>query len=220
MTTKHHDARDLPLQQRIDYLMIVASMAGADVVLDQAEMDQLKNLCGELGLPEKETEKILTASHRPTASIERHLEGLKGSPLRFTLLSDCISLAYADDVYGKDEQHEVHELARALDVSTEQLAAIEKFVEAAHKAASGHDGDHHKIGKTIAQDLAAVGVPIGAVAAVSAVGLEMAGVSTGLAALGMGLGIATGFGAVLGIGIGSYMGVKWLKKKLSGPEHG
>jgi hypothetical protein len=99
-------------------------------------------------------------------------------------------------------------------VTNEQLAAIEEFVKATHDALTGKEGDHHKKGRAIAEKLAGVGIPIGAVAAVSAVGLEMAGVSTGLAALGMGLGVATGFGAVLGIGVGSYMGVKWLRGKL------
>jgi uncharacterized tellurite resistance protein B-like protein len=212
--TQKHEARGLPLNERVDYLMIVASMAGADVMLDQHELDRLRELCAELDLPEKETEDILTASHRPTATIERHIETLKGSDLRFKLLSDCISLAYADDDYGAEEKHEVDGLAVSLGVSAEQLTAIEELVKATHAAAMGHEGDHHKKGAAIAEKLAGVGVPIGAVAAVSAVGLEMAGVSTGLAALGMGLGVATGFGAVLGIGVGSYMGVKWLRGKL------
>lgn len=215
MTTKPHEARSLPLGERIDYLMTVASMAGADVVLDPAEMDRLKGLCSELGLPDEETKKILMAAHRPTASVERHLEGLKESPLRFTLLSDCLTLAYADGIYEKHERHEIHELARALGVDDEQLTAIEGFVKAAHDAASDKAGDHQSTGKAIAEKLAAVGVPIGAVAAVSAIGLEMAGVTSGLAAFGMGLGIATGFGAVLGLGIGSYMGVKWLRERVT-----
>jgi uncharacterized tellurite resistance protein B-like protein len=214
MTKKQHDARDLPLTERVDYLMVVASMAGADVVIDQAEKDRLRELCGELGLPERETAAVLSACQRPTASIERHIDGLKSSPLRFTLLSDCVSLAYADGDYGKDERREVESLARALGVSGEQLAPIEELVRATHAAATGGADDHHKAGLAIAEKLAAVGVPIGAVAAISAVGLEMAGVSTGVAALGVGLGIATGFGAVLGIGVGSYMGVRWLKGKL------
>ena len=67
--TQKHEARDLPLNERVDYLMIVASMAGADVMLDQHELDRLRELCAELGLPEKETEDVLTASHRPTATI-------------------------------------------------------------------------------------------------------------------------------------------------------
>ena len=103
---------------------------------------------------------------------------------------------------------------RAELLPADKVTAIEELVKATHDAAMGKDGDHHKKGTAIAEKLAGVGVPIGAVAAVSAVGLEMAGVSTGLAALGMGLGVATGFGAVLGIGVGSYMGVKWLRGKL------
>lgn len=213
--TQKHEAHDLPLNERVDYMMIVASMAGADVMLDQHELDRLRELCDELELPQKETEEILAASHRPTASIERHLDALKSSALRFKLLSDCVSLAYADDDYGKEEKSEVDALAKSLDVTAEQLTAIEELVKATHDAVMGKHGDHHTRGAALAEKLAGVGVPIGVVAAMSAVGAEMAGVSTGLAALGVGLGVATGFGAVLGIGVGSYMGVKWLKGKIT-----
>jgi uncharacterized tellurite resistance protein B-like protein len=217
MTEKAHEALALPLSERVHYLMIVASMAGADVVLETAETARLESLCKELGLPEQETRDIIATAHRPTAMIERHLEELGTSALRFALLSDCISLAFADDDYGKDEQREVHALAKSLGVSDEQLSALEEYVRSARAAASGTDGDHHrKAGVAIAEKLAAVGVPVGVVAAVSALGLEMAGVSTGLAAFGMGLGVATGFGAAIGLGVGTYMGVRWLKGKLGG----
>ena len=217
MSSKPHEARSLPLSERVDYLMIVASMAGVDVVLEPTETKRLRELCGELDLPEEETKAILMASHRPTATIERHLEGLRGSPLRFVLLSDCVSLAFADGEYGKDEQHEVKALATALEVTSEQLDAIEECVRAVRAAAEAKgEVDHQKAGAVLAARLASVGIPVGVVAGVSAFSLEMAGVSSGLAALGMGLGIATGFGAAIGLGVGTYVGVRWLKGKLGG----
>jgi uncharacterized tellurite resistance protein B-like protein len=215
MTEKQHEALGLPLSERVDYLIIVASMAGADVQLKQSETDKLKALCHQLGLPDEELKKVLTASQSATASVERHLEGLKASPLRFSLLSDCVSLAYADGKYEKTEKAEIRALAGQLGVAEEQVVAIEELVATCRQAAEGGPAST-QAGEEIGAKLARVGVPVGVMAAVSAVGLEMTGAATGLAALGAGLGVATGFGAVFGLGVGTYMGVRWLQKRLHG----
>jgi uncharacterized tellurite resistance protein B-like protein len=216
---KPHEALSVPLAERVDYLMIIASMAGADVVLKAEEIDKLRQLCGELQIPEKDTTRVLAAAHSPTAKVERHLEALVASPLRFTLLSDCLALAYADGDYSKGERKEIHALARALRIDDAQVKALEEAGAALRKAADvEHGPEHHAHVQNLAQRLAAVGIPVGVVAGLSAVGLANAGVSTGATALLMGLGIASGFGAVLGLGVGTVMGVKWLHDKLAGNE--
>ncbi|HEX7667980.1 MAG TPA: TerB family tellurite resistance protein, partial [Polyangiaceae bacterium] len=159
------------------------------------------------------------AAHRPTAMVERHLEALDASPLRFTLLSDCLALAYADGDYSKGERKEIHALARALKIDDAQVTALEEAGAALRKAADlEHGPEHHAHVQHLVERLAAVGVPVGIVAGLSAVGLASAGVSAGASALLMGLGIASGFGAVLGLSAGTVMGVKWLHDKIAGDE--
>jgi uncharacterized tellurite resistance protein B-like protein len=212
-TTKPHEALAVPLEERIHYLTVVASMAGVDVVLTPEELGRLEQLCRELELPDTETKRILTIAHRPTASIERHLDALRASPLRFALLTDCLSMAYADGEYAKGEQREIRDLARALEVDDTQLAALEECVKEL-RLAPGAPPPHHE---KLSERLAAVGIPVGLVATLSAVGLTSAGVSSGAAAVAMGLGIASGFGAVVGLGVGTVVGVRWLHAKL---KHG
>lgn len=214
---KTHDAHDIPLAARVDYLTIIASMAGADVSLAPEEMAKLRELCRALELPERETQNILDTARRPTASIERHLDALKASPLRFALLSDCLSLAYADGEYAKSERKEIASLANALDVSSEQLAALEECARAVAEAhAKEHPADWKATSEKLAANLAGVGIPIAAVGALSAVGLSTAGISTGAAALAMGLGLASGLGAVLGLTVGTVMGIRWLHDRMRG----
>jgi len=184
---KPHEALAVPLAARIDYLMIIASMAGADVVLAAEETDKLRQLCRELELPDADAARVLTAAHSPTAKVERHLEALTASPLRFTLLSDCLALAYADGEYSKGERKEIHALARALQIDDAQVTALEEAGAALRKAQDlEHGPEHHAHVQNLAQRLAAVGIPVGIVATLSAVGLSSAGVSTGAAALVMG----------------------------------
>ncbi|HEX4339721.1 MAG TPA: TerB family tellurite resistance protein [Polyangiaceae bacterium] len=217
-STKTHDAHDIPLAERVDYLTIIASMAGADVSLTPEEMDNLRGLCRALELPAKETQQILDTAHRPTKMVERHLDALKASPLRFTLISDCLALAYADGEYATSERAEIASLARALEIEDQQLAALEECARALGEAHAADQGDWKKRGEKLGQQLAAVGIPIGAVGALSAVGLSTAGISTGAAALVMGLGLASGLGAALGIGVGTVMGIRWLHARMAHPH--
>jgi uncharacterized tellurite resistance protein B-like protein len=212
---KTHEAHDIPLAARVDYMTIIASMAGADVSLAPEEMAKLRELCGALELPERETQHILDTAHRPTASIERHLDTLKSSPLRFSLLSDCLSLAYADGEYAKSERNEIASLAKALEVSDEQLAALEDCARAVAEAHAKQNATDWKAkSEKLAARLAGVGIPIATVGALSAVGISTAGISTGAAALAMGLGIASGLGAVLGLSVGTVMGIRWLHARI------
>lgn len=210
---KPHQALEISLAERVDYMMILASMAGADVVISSEESDRIRALCSELHLPESETAQVMAASQAATASVKRHVEGLRSSPLRFTLLSDCLGLAHADGTYGPEEQKEIHALARALGIDDAQVATLE-HVASELRRAEGPPAHHDHL----KEKLAAVGVPLGAMATASAVGLTAAGVSTGMASVALGLGIATGFGAALGLGAGTLLGVRWLKKKLAHEE--
>lgn len=60
-------------------------------------------------------------------------------------------------------------------------------------------------------------LPVGAVALAGEAGLSAVGMTTGLAALGLGS-MATGIGVVALIGIGGYIGGKWVVGKLFGDE--
>jgi hypothetical protein len=105
-----------------------------------------------------------------------------------------------------------------LNINGEQLAALQKYVEAVIKAQNSGSGkqDLKDLGAEVAAGLASAGVPIAAVAMSGSVfGLSAAGITSGLAALGLGLGMTTGIGVVAALGIGSYFGVRYLYKKLS-----
>ena len=104
-------------------------------------------------------------------------------------------------------------------MSEKQVAAIRSYVEAVGKAGASDSAsakDLKKLGGDVAAGLASAGVPVAAVAVSGSVfGLSAAGITSGLAALGMGLGMTTGIGVAAAIGVGSYFGVRWLYKKVA-----
>ena len=209
-----HPALAVPLSERVDYLTVIASMAGADVVLDQSELEKLQELCRALEIPEEQAEKIVETARRPTHTIARHIESLRSSDLRLSLLTDCLAIAYADGEYAKGEKEEIMALAAQLGVTGEQVAALEETFRSLHAAEIQEQSRQHHGAAAIANRLAGVGIPLGLAGGVSAFGLASTGIASGATAVAMGLGLATGFGAALGAGVGTIMGIRWLHDKL------
>lgn len=216
-----HPAMQLPLSERVDYLVVVASMAAVDGEVSATEFEKWREFCKALELGPAETGQVMSALEYPDkVRIQEVTARLRSSELRFTLMTDLLFMAHADDKYCEAEQREIRELADALNVNEAQLAALEKYVLAVLKAAKaeGVGSEHLKsLGGDVAASLAAAGVPIAAVAVSGSVaGLSAAGITSGLAALGLGLGMAAGIGAVAGIGVASYFGVRWLYRRVVG----
>jgi uncharacterized tellurite resistance protein B-like protein len=217
MSEAPHEALQLTLDERVDYLAVVASIAAVDVKLQNSEKAKLRELGRALELPEDRMREVLDVAERPAGSVDDRVARLRSSDLRFTLLTDCICLAHADADFGEEEQAEIARIATALGVSGTQLAAMVEYVVAARAAAKSDDASsHQRKGEELAGKLAALGVPLGAVGAASALGLVATGASSGLAALALGFGAASGLGLVMGAGVGTFMGVRWLRKRLAG----
>jgi uncharacterized tellurite resistance protein B-like protein len=216
-----HPATQLPLSERVDYLVVVASMAAADGEVSAAEFEKWREFCKALELGPEETGQVMSALDYPDkVRIQDVAARLRSSELRFTLMTDLLFMAHADDEYCEAEQCEIRELSDALNVNDAQLAALEKYVLAVLKAANTEGvGSENlkKLGGDVAASLAAAGVPIAAVAVSGSVaGLSAAGITSGLAALGLGLGMTAGIGVVAGIGVASYFGVRWLYRRVAG----
>jgi uncharacterized tellurite resistance protein B-like protein len=202
-------------------LVVVASMAAADGEITAPEYEKLREFCKALELGPAEIGQVMAAVEEPNAVRIREVTGrLRSSQLRFTLMTDLLFMALADEKFVEAERREIRALADALNLTDPQLAALEKYVQAVLKAGKA-DGvgaeDFKKLGGDVAASLAATGIPIAAVAVSGTVfGLSAAGITSGLAALGLGLGMASGLGVAVAIGVGSFFSVRWLYRRVVG----
>jgi uncharacterized tellurite resistance protein B-like protein len=129
-----HKALELPKDERVAYLKVIASLAGADGNIGRTEITHLRATCDEFGLDAEEAQEVEAAAQAPEeAEIIQTIESLKGSPLRFTLLADLTFAAYADGRYTKEERIEIVEVSQLLDTTYDQLVAIDRHVEAKRK---------------------------------------------------------------------------------------
>lgn len=214
---QEHPLKKYSEKEKVAYLSIVATLVSADGEVSDKEIANIRALCKAVDLSAEGIGKIIAVAENPnTAPINQYINDLKSSELRFTLLTDMWFLAYADEKLETSEINHINEIGSKLNVSQEQIAALKKYVDAVIKASKAGEGANMKdLGGDVAATLAATGIPLGAVAVSGTVfGLSAAGITSGLAALGLGFGMATGIGAVAVIGVGSYFAVKWLWKKI------
>ena len=99
-----------------------------------------------------------------------------------------------------------------LGVNGAQRAAMERYAEEMRRIRERGIDDSHTADalKTAASGMTAVGVPIAVVYSGSVVGLSAAGITSGLAALGLGLGMIPGIGVAILIGTAAFVGLNYL----------
>jgi len=212
MLKAEHEAADSPLEERVGYATVVALMAAADSEVDERERDHLDTLCEALALPEVATAEVLAAAEAADeVRVQEAISVLRSSDLRFTLFTDCLLVAYADEKVVPEEERQLRELADALDIDDEQQQALRKLAEA--MSAGKSDAVEE-----VRESLRAARIPTRPLAYVSAAGFGVVGSTVGLGVLAAAIGIPTGIGALVGLGVGTMIGVRWLHRQLDRPD--
>jgi uncharacterized tellurite resistance protein B-like protein len=148
-------------QEKTAYLSAIASLATADRQASQPEAQFLQALAQQAGLSEGATQQVLAAAQDANnQTIQQNLDALKGSDLRFSLVTDLISFARADGAYANDEEAMIGKMAQYLGINPEQKQTLETVVDQA--ATVAHDPqDPAKQGffDRIGDKLSNVGIP-------------------------------------------------------------
>ena len=153
--------------EKTAYLSAIASLATADRQASGAESQFLQALAQQAGLSGGATQQVLAAAQDANnQSIQQHLDVLKNSDLRFSLVTDLISFARADGSYSNDEEAMIDKMTQYLGINQEQKQTLETVVDQA--ATVAHDPqDPAKEGflNSIGDKLSSVGIPKGALMA-------------------------------------------------------
>ncbi len=112
------------------YLGAIASIATADRSASEEEMTHLTQLCTAAGLSAEQQEIVLASANEISGEdLKQSLDVLKTSELRFSLVTDLIAFAKADETYSEAEEHNVQKIADYLEVNQEQMAVLDQFAE-------------------------------------------------------------------------------------------
>jgi uncharacterized tellurite resistance protein B-like protein len=118
------------------YLGAIASIATADRQATQEEAEYISALADSAQLSQAQRNAVMQAANGLSAEdLKRCLDILKGSELRFSLITDMISFAEADQNYSAEEKKTVEKIAQYLEINQQQFAALDQVV---HKASAAN----------------------------------------------------------------------------------
>lgn len=154
-------------QEKAAYLSVIASLASADREASATEIEFLQQLAHQAGLSGGATQQVLSAARDSTNdSIKANLDALRGSDLRYSLVTDLISFARADGSYANDEEAMVNKIAAYLDITPQQTQALNQVVDqAAHVPHDASDPAKQGFFSGISDKLDNAGIPKGALMA-------------------------------------------------------
>jgi uncharacterized tellurite resistance protein B-like protein len=110
------------------YLGAIASIATADRQATEDEIEFINILSESAALSDEQAEMIRRAATELEGNeLEKCLDILKGSELRFSLVTDMISLAESDKTYGEEEKQAIAKIANYLEVNQQQFSLLDEF---------------------------------------------------------------------------------------------
>lgn len=124
-------------QEKAAYLSALASLATADREASDEEMNHLSEMAASAGLSDASERQVREAGKDTTGvALKKNLDLLRGSELRYSLITDLITLAKVDGTYSNEERENIQKVSRYLDVDQNQFNALDQFVNKA--ADDGH----------------------------------------------------------------------------------
>jgi uncharacterized tellurite resistance protein B-like protein len=217
---KKHPLEEYAENERVVYLSILSAICYVDKEFSDKEKHQLDVLLEQLKISDEGKSKIYSSifslQHEDKIANLEAFQELDNTELKYTLISDLCLFALSDSTFSDEEYQYILGIGAILGITQEQVDAIKSIQENLVKIKDIPPTSERfrLVIKDSAARLAAVGVPIGAIAVSGSVtGLSAAGMTSGLAALGVLVGGGMLAGAVIvvpAIAVGSAYGVKKL----------
>ena len=222
-TDKYLILEDMPDAFKESYITAAIAFANADHEINGQELNRLYSLMVRIKttpeLRQKMIQEKLDMSDFPAAldQMEQHTDRLELKVIYTSLAKDILVLSGTSTNHFDAQQRScLDELKRRSGLTDAAIKLIQNNIELERDYISGKINDTQFTDgmKKLASGASAVGVPIAALyLSGSVVGLSAAGITSGLAALGLGgvLGLSsmvTGVGILVLAGVGIYKGVK------------
>jgi len=214
---KKHPLEEYSENEQVAYLSILSAICYADKEFGDKEKRQLDSLLAQLEISDKAKAKIYASvfslPHEDKLANLEAIQNLGNSELKYTLISDLCLFSLVDAKFTDEEYQYILGIGELLGITQEQVDAIKSIQEDLDriKDIPSNSERFRLVIRDSAAALAGVGVPIVAIAKTGSVGLSAAGMTSGLAALGLGGGMLAGAViAVPAIAVGSAYGVKKL----------
>jgi uncharacterized tellurite resistance protein B-like protein len=127
--------KDYSIEERGAYFAALATVASADGSASEEELEFLQLMAEAAELPENMQEEIVYVARNPTQlNLQKALDVLKKSELRFSFITDIISFAKADGKYTAEEKKHIEGMADYLNINQKQFSILDQYVNKANEA--------------------------------------------------------------------------------------
>ena len=207
------DFRTLPEGQQLASYGALFAMANADGVIDNTEIVAIYESLDVSNLSAEGQAAVHSYLARPP-KLKSCLDQLAeaDSELRYGLMLRLVEVVLADDVVMPEEDQALAIGREALGVTSSQQQAMRDFLEQVEQVRERgiDDAQAAESLKSAAAALTGVGVPAAAIFFSGGVAsLGGAGISAGLAALGLGFGLVPGLGMAMLLGATGFLAASW-----------
>ena len=119
-------------QEKGAYLGAVASIATADREASPEELQYISALCVAADVSGTQKEAVIHAATELSGEeLNKCLDILKNSDLKYSLITDIIAFAKSDNNYSEQEQQRVKEISQYLGVNQKQFSLLDEFTNKA-----------------------------------------------------------------------------------------
>lgn len=197
--------------QLINLYGLLYNMAYEDGELDKEELKKIFELVNFDGFSEngkKKVQMFLINKPRLDDILLAFKEDI--AELRYTGYLNSIEIAISNDDTSEDQELLLKHIKSEFSISDDQDKKMREFAKKAKELAERGIDDKYAADalKSGIAGLGAVGVPVAAVYfSGSVVGLSAAGITSGLAAVGLGLGMIPGIGVAILLGSAIFIGI-------------
>jgi len=117
------------------YLGAIASIATADHIASEEEVEYITQLAESTDLSKEQQQGVVRAAQELSGNeLIRCLDILKTSDLRFSLITDLMNFGQSDKDYSKEEKKKVERIADYLKINREQFSLLDQFVNKTSRA--------------------------------------------------------------------------------------
>lgn len=132
-----HPAAALSLSERVAYLRAVAALVSVDSNVAQSELDSIHHLADELAVDRSALDVDSFAKDPDIALVEDELGRAESLGLAHALLTDAITIAFADGTIDPSESKVLAHYALRLHIPVAQAGVIARYVAQTHATKDG-----------------------------------------------------------------------------------
>ena len=206
------DLGSIPQDQLVSFYGLLFAAAHADNEVLKQELEAIyENI--DLDILDDKHKDIVKDYIINPPNIDDCLKNLSDicDELRYAIVISVCEVILADDYISNEEEEFLDKICLHFGVTNEQREAIINFIKEGKKVLRNEipDNKAEKVIKNAISGLTAVGVPITAIYfSGTVIGLSAAGITSGLAALGLGLGMLPGIGVAVLMGTAIFIILK------------